>query len=151
MPVFELTSVTAGRSGEDAILARQRHGPDGSLDRVVVALDAAILEEPPPFTRGSPRIPNSPPGSAKIPAMARAWMIPSRGSTRARGSYDFSRSSRAALRPRMAALSVSEIGRRLTWVVSESIIGSSVPSSSCAEPTVRIASISASSWKAAVS
>src|SRR4029453_6541822 len=32
--------------GEEVVLAPQSHGPDGALDRIVVELDATVLEEP---------------------------------------------------------------------------------------------------------
>jgi hypothetical protein len=40
------TVSTAVRPGEEVVLAPQNHGPDGSLDRIVVELDATVLDEP---------------------------------------------------------------------------------------------------------
>ena len=34
-----------GTPGEEMVLVPERHGPDGALDRVVVKLDATVVEE----------------------------------------------------------------------------------------------------------
>ena len=66
----------AVRTGEQMVFAAKRNGPDGALDRIVIELDAAIVEEPAegrPADEGNRAI-----RSLRSPPQGRAKIAPTR-------------------------------------------------------------------------